>query len=93
MSNEPLRQKIEALEANPDRGAKDTMNLAQLRARYTIGEFEAKHPGVAAGLGALGGARLGLTKGPAYVAAVRSVPGKARDIVGGLKDVFAKGAA
>jgi hypothetical protein len=69
------------------------MNLAQLRARHTIGEFEAKHPGVAAGLGAIGGARLGMTKGPALAASMQSVPGKARDIVGNLKDVFSRGAA
>ncbi len=72
MSNEPLRQKIEALEAHPDLSARDTMSLAQLRARHTIGEFTTKHPGVTAALGALGGAQFGRAAGPGIVDAARA---------------------
>jgi hypothetical protein len=91
MSNDPLRQKIEALEANPDRGAKDTMNLAQLRGRLTIGEFTEKHPLVTAGMGALGGARFGATMGPGIVDAAQRGRTAAGGIGSNLKTLFGGG--
>jgi hypothetical protein len=94
-SNEPLRQRIEALEAQPDLGARDTMSLAQLRARHTVGEFTAKHPGVTTALGALGGAQLGRTMGPGIVDAARSGLASAKGMgqdVKELQTLFSGGA-
>jgi hypothetical protein len=71
MSNEPLRKGVAELEAKPDRGYKDTLSLAQKRARLTIGEFAQAHPGTTVGLGALSGAALGYQKGPELVASLR----------------------
>jgi hypothetical protein len=71
-SNEPLRQKIESLEAKPDRGYTDTMNLAQAKARHTVGEFAQDHPKTMMGMGAMGGALLGAQSGPGLVDSVRN---------------------
>jgi hypothetical protein len=70
-SNEPLRQKVQGLEAKKDRGFGDTMSLAQAKARLTIGEFAAEHPKTMMGMGALGGALIGAAEGPGLVSSVR----------------------
>jgi hypothetical protein len=93
MSNEPMQQKIEALEANPDRGLRDTVDLAQARMRHTLGEYAGKHPLISAGMGALSGAALGATAGPGIVEKMQRVPGLVRDIGGNVKDLVGQGAA
>ncbi len=70
-SNEPLRQKVEKLEAEPNRGLGATLNLAQSKGRLLLADFAKEHPGVAAGAGALTGAMTGLSTGPEFVASVK----------------------
>jgi hypothetical protein len=96
MSNEPMRQKIEELEAKPERGLRDTMDLAQARARHTLGTYAEEHPGVSTGMGALTGAMFGATAGPGIVAKAQKIPGVARDVGKNIKDfgdLFRRGAA
>lgn len=93
MSNEPLRQKIEALQAQPDLDAKDTANLAQLQLRHTLGEYAHRHPVSSMGMGALAGGMFGASQGPGIVDAVREGRGLASDIGKNVKDFFARGAA
>jgi hypothetical protein len=93
MSNEPMQQKIEALEAVPDRSLRQTMDLAQSRARHTLGTYAEEHPAVSTGMGALTGAMFGATQGPGIVAKAQKIPGVARDVGQGLKDLFSRGAA
>jgi hypothetical protein len=87
MSNEPLRQGVAALEAKPDRGYKDTLNLAQKRARLTVGDFVQKHPGMAVGLGALGGASLGASAGPGVVSSLKRSAGHIQGIGQELRNI------
>lgn len=91
-SNEPLRQKVQQHEANPNRGLRDTMDLAQAKARLTVGEFGEKHPAAMMGAGALGGALLGAQHGPGVVNAVRESAQPASDIASKIK-LLMKGAA
>ena len=86
-SNEPLRQKIESLEAKPDRGYTDTMNLAQAKARHTVGEFAQDHPKTMMGMGAMGGALLGAQSGPGLVDSVRNSARSVADIGKHIKTI------
>jgi len=72
MDNEPLREKVRALEAKEDRGFRDALNLAQARARLTMGEFAETHPKTTMGVSALGGAFVGATQGPESVRSIRN---------------------
>jgi hypothetical protein len=62
MSNDPLRQKVKALEAKERAGGGflNAMNLAQAKTRLAFGEFGERHPvaatAIGAGMGALTGA-------------------------------------
>ncbi|MHB8815788.1 MAG: hypothetical protein ACYDAE_21355 [Steroidobacteraceae bacterium] len=82
--NEPLRQKVEGLEAKPDRGLGDTLNLAQSKGRLIVGDFAKKHPGMMAGAGALTGGMTGLSQGPEFVASLKRqaahIPPMVRDV-------------
>lgn len=93
MSNDPLRKRVDELEAKPDRGAGDTMNLAQARGRLTVGEHESKHPFATAAIGALGGAALGATAGPRLAQQIPQGYAAARDIGKNIKTMVSKGAA
>jgi hypothetical protein len=93
MSNEPLRQKIEALEGQPDHSASDAANLAQLRARLTLGEHAAKHPLSTVATGALSGGMLGATMGPGIVEMARQTPEALGHMAKNVKDLFQRGAA
>jgi hypothetical protein len=90
MSNEPLRQSVSQLEAKPDRNYKDTLSLAQKRARLTVGEFAQAHPAASIGLGALGGASLGASRGPELIESLRRSGQHVKDIG---KQLFQSGAA
>lgn len=92
-SNEPLRKKTQELEAKPDRGYGDTLDLAQSKARLTVGDFANKHPAAMMGMGALGGGMAGLTGGPELVSAAREAGGHLAGIGKNMKDIFTKGAA
>lgn len=92
MSNEPLRQKIEALEGQSNRSSSEAVDLAQLRARLVLGEHAAKHPLATMAAGALGGGMLGATEGPGIVEGVRQVPEALGHIGKNVKSLF-KGAA
>lgn len=92
-SNEPLRQKVQQHEANPNRGLRDTMDLAQAKARLTMGEFAEQHPAAMMGAGALGGALLGAQHGPGVVDAVRQSGQQGGDIAKKIKLLITKGAA
>jgi hypothetical protein len=92
-SNEPLRQKIEALEAQPERGLRGTLDLAQARARHTVGEWAAEHPGAMVGAGALSGAMFGARKGPGIVNEANAWAGKAKNLGKNVSEIFGKGAA
>lgn len=70
-SNDPLRQKVQGLEAKGDRGLADTMDLAQSRARLTVGEFAEKHPAAMMGAGAVAGGLAGAFEGPGLVGSLR----------------------
>jgi hypothetical protein len=91
-SNEPLRQKVQGLEAQTDRGFGDTMNLAQSKARLTMGDFAQKHPKTMMGMGALAGAATGAAEGPGLVSAAREGAGHVKNIGKHLKTLM-KGAA
>jgi hypothetical protein len=87
---DPLRQKVQELEATPDRGYRDALNLAQSRARLTMGEFANEHPGVSAGMGALGGALLGASNGPQVVGSLKRSGEHVGSIARNLKDILSK---
>jgi hypothetical protein len=93
MSGEPVRQKIDALEAIPERGAGDTANLAQLRVRQTLDEHAKAHPLATIATGALGGGILGATQGPGIVEMARQAPEALRGAGKTVKDLFQRGAA
>lgn len=89
-NNEPLRQKVEGLEAKPDRGLGDTLNLAQSKGRLIIGDFAQKHPGVMAGAGALAGGMTGLSKGPEFVASLKRQAAHIPPMVQDVKTILGK---
>jgi len=84
-SNEPLKQRIQGLEGKKERGLRDTLDLAQLRARHTVGEFAQEHPGAMMGAGALGGALLGAQHGPSLVDAAKQSVQQGGDIAKKIK--------
>lgn len=73
MSNDPLRKKVEKLEAVPDRTRAQAVELAMAQARLTLGEYAEKHPYQAAGSGALTGAAMGAMQGPALASELRDM--------------------
>jgi hypothetical protein len=87
-SNEPLRGEISALEANPNRNYKDTLGLAQRRARLTIGEFAEKHPAAMIGMGALGGGISGAQMGPSLVASAKNKAEHLKGIGSDIKTII-----
>lgn len=87
-SNEPLQKRVQELEAKPDRGYGDTLNLAQSKARLTVGEFAQKHPAAMMGMGALGGALTGAAEGPGLVSAVQGMGSDARAIGKNVMDAY-----
>lgn len=71
-SNDPLRQKLQELESQgPPESLSGATNLAQLRARLTLGEFAENHPAAATLSGGMAGAVSGAQLGPSLVKAVR----------------------
>lgn len=76
MSNEPLRQQVQELQAiDPkDRTFQQSKDLAFKQVRLTAGEWEETHPRESALLGALIGAGIGVSGGPSVVQAVRDTP-------------------
>ena len=91
MDRAPLQEHIQQLESNPNRGAKETMDLAGSRARQTVGDFTSAHPGAAALAGALGGAALGASAGPKVVSSLKRSAGHVKEIGQNLK-TMAQGA-
>jgi len=92
-SNEPLKKKVQELEAKPDRGYGDALNLAQARARLTVGEFAKEHPAAMMGMGALGGGLTGALEGPDFVDSVRRSGKHISGVAKNVKDIYNKGAA
>lgn len=93
-SNKSLQKKVEGLEAKENRGLRDTLDLAQSRARLGLGEYTKKHPVAAIGAGALMGGLTGATEGPGLVSAAKGLPGDLRQIGKNVKDIVAnRGAA
>jgi hypothetical protein len=91
MSNEPLRQKVQELEAKgDDRSVGDAMSLALSRGRLTLGEHAEKHPAAATMAGALMGATTGARGGPAFVDALKSIGGDAKAIGRDTKTLLSK---
>jgi hypothetical protein len=82
-SGEGLKKHISELEANPNRGVRDTLDLAQGKARDTIGDFTRAHPGLAVGAGTLGGALMGGSQGPALVQSLKNSGGHLKALFGG----------
>jgi hypothetical protein len=89
-SNEPLRQKIEALEAQPEHSLRDTLDLAQARARHTVGTWAEEHPKAMVGAGALTGALFGARKGPGIVSEARKWPAQAQAVSENVKDIVGR---
>ncbi len=87
-SNEPLRGEIAALEANPNRNYKDTLGLAQRRARLTVGEFAEKHPAAMIGMGALSGGLSGAQMGPSLVASAKDKAEHLKGIGSDIKTII-----
>lgn len=71
-NNDPLRQRIQELEGKEERSTGDVVNLAQLRARLTLGEHAGKHPGAAMGASAMLGGVAGATLGPELISALKN---------------------
>jgi hypothetical protein len=72
MSNDPLRQKVQELQAVPDRTLAQAGDLSQAQTRLAIGEWEEKHPLQATALGALSGGTLMGSMAPALAHAGKS---------------------
>ncbi len=79
-NSDKLNKHIQELEAKPDRGVRGTMDLAQSRARQTIGDFTHSHPVATTLSGALGGAVLGARSGPGLVSLVKRQGQHAKEI-------------
>lgn len=92
MSNEPLRQGIADLQAQPNKNLRDTVRLGQRQLRLGVGEWAAEHPGAAAAIGAFGGAVAGARHGPGIVEELRPAGGYLRDIGKNIKDTFSRSA-
>ena len=89
-STEPARQRVQELEGKENRGFGDTLDLAQNKARLTVGEFAGAHPALMMGMGALGGGITGLTQGPGLVDSVRRSVGHLKGIGQNVKDVYSR---
>lgn len=76
MSNEPLRQQVQELQAiDPkERTFQQAKDLAFKQVRLTAGEWEETHPRESTLLGALIGAGIGVGGGPSAVQAVKDTP-------------------
>ena len=84
-SNEPLKQRISELETEQDPSLAQAMNLAQLRARATVGDYTQRHPIAAMGAGALMGASMGAAHGPRLGRLLQRSGQDAGEIVRGVK--------
>lgn len=86
-SPEPLRAKVDALTAVPDRTLGQAMNLGQLQMRLAYGDYAHRHPGAATAAGALAGAGVLGGAGPAIgeaAVAYKSHFGAMKDALSGF---------
>lgn len=90
---EALQARVQELEGKPDRGYRDTMNLAQLKGREVVSRFAKEHPAAMMGANALGGAATGFMMGPEVVAATKNITERVPRMARNLKTVLtSKGA-
>jgi hypothetical protein len=88
--HEPTRQRIQELEAKPDRTAREALSLANSRRMLTLHEHAEAHPAAATAMGALMGATTGVTGGPPFLAALKSLKHDPPAVLDNIRDIRGK---